>query len=99
MDALLSVGFSGANLNATVPSGATTGPITVVTPAGTGTSSVAFTVTAAPLPTITDFSPDTGQVGDRVTINGFNFVGATSVRLGAAKRTCLLLRSTPGTRA
>src|SRR4029077_20757382 len=43
VDALFSVGFSGATINATVPSGASSGPITVVTPAGSGTSSLVFT--------------------------------------------------------
>ena len=80
VDALFSVGFSGVSINATVPSGATSGLITVVTPAGTGTSFGLFEVTEAPPPVITDFSPATGRVGDSVTISGFNLSGATSVK-------------------
>ena len=84
VDALFSVGFSGVSINATVPSGATSGLITVVTPAGTGTSSGLFEVTEAPPPVITDFSPDTGRVGDSVTINGFNLTSATLVKFNGA---------------
>ncbi|MEO8427101.1 MAG: IPT/TIG domain-containing protein [Verrucomicrobiota bacterium] len=84
VDALYSIGFSGSTINATVPSGATSGPLTIVTPGGLGTSSVNFAVTAAPPPVITDFSPDTGQVGDSVTINGLNLSGATSVQFNGA---------------
>ena len=38
---------SGAQITATVPSGASTGPISVTTPGGITTSSTAFTVTAS----------------------------------------------------
>ena len=79
VDALFNIGFSGESINTTVPSGATSGNITVVTPAGISPGSF-FEVTAAPPPAITDFSPDTGRAGDSVTINGFSLSGATSVR-------------------
>jgi len=72
---------SGTQLTTTVPSGATTGKISVTTPAGTATSSNNFTVTGAgALPTITSFSPTSGPVGTSVTINGTNFTGATKVK-------------------
>lgn len=80
----VSAGFgtdlSGMNLIATVPAGATTGPINVVTPTGTDTSSGSFTVTALPLPLINNFTPNSGPIGTRVTINGTNLTGVTSVR-------------------
>jgi RHS repeat-associated protein len=61
---------------ATVPPGATTGPISVTAPGGTGTSTSNFTVS----PWITSFSPTSGPVGTVVTITGANFTGATTVK-------------------
>jgi hypothetical protein len=71
---------SDSEIHATVPAGATTGPISVTTSGGTATSS--FTVILPP--TITNFSPSSGRVGQQVTITGSNFTGATSVKLGTA---------------
>ncbi len=62
----------------TVPTGATTGPITVNTPMGLATSSTPFTVTASAVPTITGFTPNIGTPGTSVTINGTNFEPATA---------------------
>jgi hypothetical protein len=64
-------------LVATVPAGATTGPISVVTAAGTATSAGDFTV--LPTPSISSFSPTGGPAGTIVTISGLNFTGATAV--------------------
>src|SRR5207245_9938203 len=61
----------------TVPSGATTGLISVTTPGGTATSATAFTV--IPAPTLTSFTPTSGAVGSTVTITGTAFTGATAV--------------------
>src|SRR5439155_11328112 len=47
---------SATQLHATVPSGATTGPISVTTAAGTGASASSFTVTSPPAPT-TSYPP------------------------------------------
>ena len=66
-------------ITATVPAGATTGPIAVMSPDGTATSSTNFTVTGAGAPTITSFNPTSGPVGTSVKINGTNFTGATAV--------------------
>jgi hypothetical protein len=66
-------------ITATVPAGATTGPIAVTNPDGTATSSTNFTVTGAEAPTITSFNPTSGPVGTSVRINGTNFTGATAV--------------------
>jgi hypothetical protein len=73
------VGFSGENLLATVPVGATLGPITVVTPLGSFTTQDSFIVTTAPAPIITSFSPTSGATGSTVVINGTNLTTATSV--------------------
>src|SRR5205823_13710412 len=70
---------------ATVPAGATTGPVSVTTPDGTATSSSSFTVTNPP--TITSFSPTTGTVDTSVTISGTNFTGATSVKFNGTTAT------------
>jgi hypothetical protein len=66
-------------ITATVPAGATTGPIAVTNPDGTATSSTNFTVMGAGAPTITSFNPTSGPVGTSVRINGTNFTGATAV--------------------
>lgn len=58
-----------------VPSGATTGKITVTVNAETATSSDDFTVTelTEDAPTITSFTPTSGETGVTVTITGTNF--------------------------
>src|SRR2546428_8955150 len=61
-------------IQATVPTGAMTGPLSVTTPEGTATSVNEFTV-ARP-PTITSFRPTSGRVGALVTIHGASFTGA-----------------------
>jgi uncharacterized repeat protein (TIGR03803 family) len=57
---------SGTFLEATVPSGATTGPVTVTTPSGTLTSNTPFRLR----PQIFRFSPTSGPVGTPVIITG-----------------------------
>jgi Galactose oxidase, central domain len=75
-----SFGFISDNqLNLQVSSGATSGPITVTTPAGSATSPTSLIVLGNP-PMITSFSPTSGPVGTTVTINGANFTGTTSVK-------------------
>ncbi len=74
---------STTQITATVPAGATTGPITVTTTGGTATATPDFivTTTATP-PTLTSFSPTSGPVGTSVTITGTNFVNVSSVTFG-----------------
>src|SRR5207245_1193082 len=51
----------------TVPSGATTGPISVITPAGTFMTLTSFTVTTGNgPPTITGFTPAIGAAGTSI---------------------------------
>src|SRR5204863_2773437 len=71
---------SDTDISAHVPSGATTGTISVTTANGTGTSAASFTVTSNPPPTVTSFSPTSGPVGTAVDVQGTNFTGATGVK-------------------
>lgn len=66
---------SPAVIVASVPGGATTGPISVTSPTGSATSSTSFTVAtgASGVPTITSFTPIIATAGTAVTIAGTNF--------------------------
>jgi uncharacterized protein (TIGR03437 family) len=82
---------SPSQITATVPAGATTGPITIVTAAGAATSRASFTVTAPappapppPAPTVTGFSPTSGAPGTAVEVTGTNLGGATNVAFNGA---------------
>ncbi len=68
---------SATSITATVPAGATTGPIYITTPAGTFESPDNF-ILAQP-PVITSFMPSSGPVNTVVHIQGDNFLGATGV--------------------
>jgi N,N-dimethylformamidase beta subunit-like protein len=68
---------SATAIQATVPAGATTGPLSVTAPGGTATSTNNFIV--IPAPTIASFAPTSGPVGTSVAISGANFTGATAV--------------------
>ena len=59
-------------LTVVVPSDAATGPVTVETEGGTGTSPNDFVVNQFPAPVITDFSPKRGIVGTQVVLTGTN---------------------------
>ncbi len=71
-------------LQLTVPQGATTGPIRVVTfnsvlqADETATSAMPFTVTTGVTAAIRGFSPTSGPVGTVVTVTGIGFTGVTS---------------------
>lgn len=56
-----------------VPSGATTGPISVTTPAGTVASKNSFVITPNEAPTISSFTPGIALPGAAVSISGTNF--------------------------
>jgi IPT/TIG domain len=72
---------SATQVTATVPPGATTGPIAVTTAGGTATSASDFTVTV-PAPTVSSFTPASGAVGTVVTVNGTNMASASAVSFG-----------------
>lgn len=65
-------------IRATVPPGATTGPLTVASGGGTSTNAVMFHVP----PRLTSFTPANGVVGTDVTIEGVNFTDAFELTLG-----------------
>ena len=68
---------SATSISTTLPAGATTGPITVQTPLGTGVSASFFTVLP---PAISVFTPAVGPAGTSVLITGSNFTGISAVR-------------------
>src|SRR5262249_23494835 len=84
---------SNTQITATVPEGATTGPISVITPGGTITSTTNFTVAVSP--TLSGFAPTSGPPGTAVNIFGTNFTGATGVSFnGTAATTFNVVSST-----
>ena len=71
---------SDAQITATVPAGATTGPITVTNPSATATSAGSFTVVAPAM--LTALSPSSATAGGAafpLTITGTNFVSGATV--------------------
>ena len=80
--------WSNTSIVAPVPSGATSGNVTV-TVGGQLSNGLAFTVTI-PVPSITSLSPASGPVGTSVTISGANFgatQGASTVSFNGATAT------------
>lgn len=73
-------------LRATVPFGAANGPIRVISPSGTNTTTSNLTVFAL-APVINDFTPTNGLPGSTVTLNGANFLGATNVSFNGVSAT------------
>jgi hypothetical protein len=67
---------SATQITVTVPTGATTGYLTVTTPNGIGISTTRFTVQ---IPIITSFTPSTGPIGTVVVLTGNFFLGTTQV--------------------
>ena len=101
-----SVAFNGTNaslftvnsstqIQATVPSSATTGKISVTTGGGTAVSAADFTIGTPPpsTPTITSFTPASGVVGTQVTITGTNFTGATGVAFNGTNASAFTVNS------
>jgi len=69
-------------VEAAVPSGFITGPITVTTSAGSATTTSNFIASGAPI--ITDFNPIYGSNTTTVTIDGWNFINVTAVKFNGA---------------
>ncbi|MDB5236488.1 MAG: hypothetical protein JWR44_3481 [Hymenobacter sp.] len=82
---------SATQITVTVPAGATTGPISVSAPTGTGVSATNFTV--IPAPVITSFTPTSGNTGAVVVLTGNNFTGATQVTFNGTVATVFTVDS------
>jgi IPT/TIG domain len=85
---------SSTQITATVPTGATTGKISVTSPLGSATSATNFTVTAPAVPTVSSFTPGSGAVGTVVTVTGTNFGGVTAVTFGGVAAAPTVVSST-----
>jgi hypothetical protein len=75
--------FNNTSLQAKVPTGITTGPITVTTPGGTTNSTALYYA----FPVISAFAPDSGGVGTTVTVFGSSFQGTTEVKFNGVNAT------------
>ena len=78
---------------ATVPAGATSGPIVVETPSADTQSSANYIVAAPGVPTITSFFPISGGVGTSVVITGTHFACPTSVMFNTTAATSYIVNS------
>ena len=84
---------SDTQITATVPTGATSGPIAVTDSEGTATSTTNFVVATAAGPCISTFTPTSGNPGTVVTITGGGFSGATAVTFGGVAATTFTVDS------
>jgi uncharacterized repeat protein (TIGR03803 family) len=80
---------SSSNITTTVPVGATTGKISVVTPKKTLTSNISFRVT----PQFLSFTPPGGTAESIVTITGVSLKQATQVTFGVVKAASFTVNS------
>jgi hypothetical protein len=83
---------SDTTITANVPATISDGPIVVITPNGTATSSSPFTVAATP--TIASFTPTKGQAGTQVTITGTNYVGVGGVKFNGVSAAFTVVNET-----
>lgn len=74
------VSNTGTVIKTKVPATASSGKISISTPAGTGVSADVFAVQGAPL--ISSFSPTFGGIGTRITLKGLNLLAVTTARIG-----------------
>lgn len=81
----------GYQITATVPTGATNGPITVTTAYGTSNTLDSFTVVGQG-PYVSGFFPPVGNVGDEITLSGANFSSATGVNFAGKPGTGLFVQ-------
>jgi IPT/TIG domain len=84
---------SDTQITATVPAGATTGPIAVTDSEATATSTGTFVVATTAGPCIASFTPTSGNPGTVVTITGGAFTGASAVTFGGVAATTFTVDS------
>ena len=94
------VAASANSLRVTVPSGATTGPISIANGAASATSVDQFKVATLGVPTFTGISPKIGPQGTWVTLTGTNFqpvkennkvlFGSIAAKIASASSTTLI---------
>jgi hypothetical protein len=80
-------------VKATVPPGASSGPVTLTTAAGTVRARTSYTVTPSVPPTISSVTPISGITGSVVTITGTYLSGASSVKFGSLAASRFTVRS------
>jgi len=90
--------MSSTQINATTPTAATAGTVTVTVqqPDGSNGSLLsAYTYTPPPPPTVSNVIPNSGPVtgGTSVTVTGTNFTGVTAVKFGATAATTYAVNS------
>ncbi len=80
--------LSSTSIQATVPPGATSGPITVTSPQGSASSAQSFAVIVpqAP-PSVSGINPASGPVGTFVTIDGSDFIDVVQVTFNGTPTT------------
>lgn len=71
---------TGTVIKTQVPAGASSGKVSVTTPAGTGLSAVDFMIQGGPL--ISAFTPASGNTGTVIIVSGLNLSTVTSARVG-----------------
>jgi uncharacterized repeat protein (TIGR03803 family) len=77
------VAASDTYMTVTVSTGAMTGKVTVLEPGGNLTTPQTYKV----LPTASSFSPASGPIGTKITINGVSLKQTTAVKIGTIKAT------------
>lgn len=82
---------SSNSLQATVPGGFTTGPLTIITPGGTNSTTSIAQSNFYAAPIITSFGPAHGLPGTNVALLGTNFLGTTSITFNGVPGTGLIV--------
>lgn len=80
---VLGIGTVDERIEAFVPTGATTGPIRIVNPTGSDTTSRDFVVVTNPPPVIDPLTVVSGLPGDTITLTGVGFTGTFLVRFNS----------------